>query len=199
MFHSAFRPAIGVFEPAALFGVPPQELDGFFLRQFLATVDATHPRGLMPWVTDLASIPDRFGVHNVYSELGSVFGPLVVTDPEFAALLVGILIEGLGPHNLLWGTDAVLLGRPQWVIEAFRRLKIFDIFERYFGVTPTARHGNLSEARVKHLILGANAASLFQINPREAFDQTSGDNLARLKPEAAARNHFNGALGYIAP
>ena len=64
--------------------------------------------------------------------------------------LVDVLIEGLGPHNVLWATDAVLLGRPQWVIEAFLRLKIFDIFEDYFGVSPTARHGNLSEAQVKH-------------------------------------------------
>lgn len=199
IYHSAFRPAIGVFEPAALFGVPPQDLDGFFLRQFLLTVNADRPRGVMPWVTDLASIPERFGVRNVYTELGSVFGPLVVTDPEFAALLVGILIEGLGPHNVLWGTDAVLLGRPQWVIEAFRRLKIFDIFERYFGVTPTARHGNLSESTVKHLILGSNAASLFNINPRESFARTGGDRLSQLKPDAAARNYLNGALGYIAP
>ena len=153
----------------------------------------------MPWVTDLASIPGRFGVHNVYTELGSVFGPLVVTDPEFAALLVGILIEGLGPHNVLWGTDAVLLGRPQWVIEAFRRLKVFDIFERYFGVSPTAEHGNLSETTVKHLILGANAASLFGIDPRKSFASTGGDRLSKLKPHPSSRNHLNGALGYIAP
>ena len=199
MYHSAFRPAIGVFEPAALFAVPPQELDGFFLRQFWPTVDEQHPRGVMPWVSDLASIPARFGVKNVYAELGSVFGPLVVTDPEFAALLVGILIEGLGPHNVLWGTDAVLLGRPQWVIEAFRRLKIFEIFERYFGVTPTARHGHLSEVAVKHLIFGANAASLFGIDPRESFARTAGDALSRLKPDARSRNHLNGALGYIVP
>jgi hypothetical protein len=153
----------------------------------------------MPWVTDLASIPERFGVHNVYTELGSVFGPLVVTDPEFAALLVGILIEGLGPYNVLWGTDAVLLGRPQWVIEAFRRLKIFDIFERYFGLTPTARHGNLNETTVKHMILGANAASIFDIDPRESFARTGGDRLSRLKPETSSRNHSHGALGYVAP
>ena len=199
IYHSAFRPAIGVFEPAALFGVPPQDLDGFFLRQYLTTIDSGHPRGVMPWVTDLSSIPERFDVSNVYTELGSVFGPLVVTDPEFAALLVGVLIEGLGPHNVLWGTDAVLLGRPQWVIEAFRRLKIFDIFERYFGVTPTAQHGNLSEASVKHRILGANAASLFGIDPRESFARTGGDRLSKLKPDTISRNHLNGALGYIAP
>ena len=199
IYHSAFRPAIGVFEPAALFQVPPQELDDFFLRQFLPTIDESHPRGVMPWVTDLASIPARFGVRNVYTELGSVFGPLVVTDPAFAALLVGILIEGLGPYNVLWGTDAVLLGRPQWVIEAFRRIKLFDVFEHYFGVGPTARHGNLSEAHVKQMILGRNAASLFDIDPQKAFTRTTRDNLSQLRPEAASRNHLSGPLGYVVP
>lgn len=112
--------------------------------------------------------------------------------------LVDVLIEGLGPHNVLWATDAVLLGRPQWVIEAFLRLKIFDIFEDYFGVSPTARHGNLSEAQVKHLILGANAARMFDIDPHDAFTRTAHDNLSRLKPRSAERNHLNGALGYVA-
>ena len=198
IYHSAFRPAIGVFEPAALLQIPPQHWDGYFLRQFLPTVSPSRPRGSMPWVSDLASIPERFDVQNVYSELGSVFGPLVVTDPEFAALVVGILIEGLGPHNVLWGTDAVLLGRPQWVIESFRRLRIFDIFERYFGVTPTARHGNLSEAHVKHIILGSNAATLFGIDPREAFASTSRDRFSRMRPDNEQRNYLSGPLGYAA-
>jgi hypothetical protein len=118
-------------------------------------------------------------------------------DPEFAALLVGVLIEGLGPCNVLWGTDAVLLGRPQWVIEALRRLKIFNIFERYFGVTPTTQHGNLAETTVKHMIFGANAASLFGIDPRESFARTGGDRLSKLKPDTTLRNHFKGALGYV--
>lgn len=49
------------------------------------------------------------------------------------------------------------------------------------------------------MILGANAASLFDLNPQDAFVQTRGDNLERLKPENSARNYFNGALGYITP
>lgn len=197
IYHSAFRPAIGIFEPAALLQLPPEQWDGYFMRQYLPTVSLSRPRGSMPWVTDLASIPRRFGVSNVYTELGSVFGPLVVTDPEFAALLVGILIEGLGPRNVLWGTDAVLLGKPQWVIESFRRLRIFDIFRRHFGTSPTAAHGNISEAQVKQLILGPNSARLFGIDPRAAYANTSGDRLARMRPEQF--DHLNRPLGYAQP
>jgi hypothetical protein len=49
------------------------------------------------------------------------------------------------------------------------------------------------------MILGTNAASLFDIDPRKAFVGTSADNLSRLKPEKGERNHLNTALGYVVP
>jgi uncharacterized protein len=198
IYHSAFRPAIGVFEPAAIYGVTAAELDGYFLRNYLPTIDDEHPRGVMPWLTDLASIPGRFGVSNVYTELGSVFGPLVVTDPEFAALLVGILIEGLGPENVLWGTDAVLLGKPQWVIEAFRRIKIFETFERHFGVSPTSGHDELAEAEVKKMILGRNSARLFNIDVKNSLKEIQKDAFSRYKGDPSySRDHLNRAFGLV--
>ena len=86
-----------------------------------------------------------------------------------------------------------------YVRQRARRLKIFDVFERYFGVAPTARHNNLSETTVKHMIEGANAAKLFGIDPRESFARTGGDRLSKLKPDTISRTHLNGALGYITP
>ena len=47
-------------------------------------------------MTDLAEIPQKFGVKNVYAELGTCFANTCVTHPRLAAAMVGTLIKGLG-------------------------------------------------------------------------------------------------------
>src|SRR5262249_44792421 len=50
--------------------------------------------GRIPWVTDLAEIPAKHGVTNVYAELGTTFASVCVTFPELAAAVVGQLVRG---------------------------------------------------------------------------------------------------------
>ena len=38
--------------------------------------------------------------------------------------MLGILIKGLGASRVLWGTDSIWAGSPQWQIEALRRIEI---------------------------------------------------------------------------
>lgn len=48
-------------------------------RQDLETFRAT---GRIPWVTDLAEIPEKYGVKNVYAEIGGVFANTAAANPE---------------------------------------------------------------------------------------------------------------------
>src|SRR5919109_3861443 len=80
--------------------------------------------GRIQWATDLAEIPSKYGVKNVYGELGTAFATCAVTNPRFAAAFIGTLVRGLGPDRVLWGSDSVWYGSPQWQIEAMRRLEI---------------------------------------------------------------------------
>ena len=59
--------------------------------------------GYVRWTSDLAAIPEKFGVTNVYAELGTCLAVSVVTNPRFCAAFMGTLIKGLGYDHVLWG------------------------------------------------------------------------------------------------
>ena len=62
------------------------------------------------------------GLTNIYMELGSTFGQLVTTNPTACAHLLGQIIGAFGADHVLWGTDSIWYGTPQWQIDAFRRV-----------------------------------------------------------------------------
>jgi predicted TIM-barrel fold metal-dependent hydrolase len=163
IYHSALKPLL----------TPPDES--------LAQFDAT---GRMDWVSDLAEIPARHGVRNVYAELGTAFATSAVTHPRHAAALLGILVKGMGADRVLWGTDSVWYGSPQWQIEAFRRIEIpADMQERH-GFAPLGP----ADGPVKRAILGGNTARLYGLE-REATAGAAGfddDGLGRAKHEYLA-------------
>ena len=68
--------------------------------------------------------PEKYGVSNVYAEIGSAFANSAVANPRCAAALMGTLIKGMGSDHVVWGTDSVWYGSPQWQIKALRRLEI---------------------------------------------------------------------------
>jgi predicted TIM-barrel fold metal-dependent hydrolase len=119
--------------------------------------------GRIPWVTDLAAIPSKYGVRNVFADVSGVFASTVTTVPELTAAILGQLVKGMGPDHVLWGTDAVWSGSPQWQIEAFRRFEIPDEMQHAHGFVPLAA-GN---GRVKRQIFGQNAAWLYHIRARQ--------------------------------
>ena len=47
--------------------------------------------------------------------------------------LLGQLLRALGPHNVLWGTDSIWWGSPQWLIDAFKTLEIPPAMQERFG------------------------------------------------------------------
>jgi predicted TIM-barrel fold metal-dependent hydrolase len=149
--------------------------------------------GRIDWVSDLAEIPAKFGVSNVYAELGTTFATSAVTHPRFAAGILGILIKGMGADRVLWGTDSVWYGSPQWQIEAFRRIEMPEDLHKKFGFPMLGPE----TAAIKEQILGFNAARLYGIN----LDSPIQDELVRIKAdyEQAGRNPSLLSYGYIVP
>lgn len=138
---------------SALEKVIPKETD----------VAAFRKTGRIDWVTGLAEIPGKFGVDNVYAELGAVFAATCSAHPELCAGLLGTLIRGMGADHVCWGTDSVWFGSPQWQIEALRRFEIPEALQRQHGFAPLGE----ADGPVKRKIFGENSARLYGIDPAD--------------------------------
>ena len=62
-----------------------------------------------------------------------------MADPRVCAAMMGQLVRGLGADHVVWGTDAVWTGSPQWQIEALRRLEIPEDMQKKYGFAARAR------------------------------------------------------------
>ena len=154
--------------------------------------------GYIRWSTDLARIPDNFGVDNVYAELGTSFASSAVTNPRFCAAFLGQLVNEMGPDRVVWGTDSVWYGSPQWQIEAMRRIEIPDDMMRAKGWK--IRLGG-ADSEVKRKILGLNSAQLYRLKLDFGdLGRFSNDQLARARDEyrTSGAERSNSAYGYAA-
>jgi predicted TIM-barrel fold metal-dependent hydrolase len=148
--------------------------------------------GRIEWVTDLAEIPAKFGVSNVYGDLGQIFAQSTVADPRVAAVMMGQLVRGLGADHVVWGTDAIWTGSPQWQIEALRRLEIPEDLQKKYDLKPLGA----ADGPVKTAILGENNARLYKYERRSAL---ATDRVAiakgRYEKEGTARSNLR--YGYV--
>lgn len=112
---------------------------------------------------------------NVYAELGSTWWHLL-RRPIEAAHVLGKLLLAVGEDNVLWGTDSIFYGSPQPQIDAFRAFQIPRGLRERHGYPRLSR-------RIKNKILGANAASVYGIDPVTAPLRFSEDDLAAARSE----------------
>lgn len=133
--------------------------------------------GRIEWVTDLAEIPEKHGVSNVYADLGQTFAMTVIAEPRLAAVILGQLVKGLGADHVCWGSDALWTGTPQWQIEGLRRLEIPEDLRKQYNLP--ALGGPDSE--IKRAILGGNNARLYGVDTQEVLTATRSDGFARMK------------------
>ena len=152
-------------------------------------------RGYVEWASDLAAIPKKFGVSNVYAEIGSSFGISAVMQPKFCAGMMGELIKGMGEDNVFWGTDSVWYGSPQWQIEALRRIEIPQELQDKFGYAPLGPE----DGPVKQKILGLNLARHYGLDVEAVQKELGEDKLSakKAKYEAAGTERSNLAYGFI--
>lgn len=111
---------------------------------------------------------------NVYCEIGSFFGVLAVADPVMAMHGMGKNIKVYGADHVVWGTDCLWWGSPQWVIDAFKRFQISDEMCEKFGYKKISKED-------KAKIFGLNAAKLYKVKVRDKRNPFPDDALDRLK------------------
>jgi uncharacterized protein len=180
IYHSALRPWLA--------DTPEQELAEF------------EKSGYIPWSTDLAKIGAKH--KNVYAELGSVFASTAVTMPRFCAAFVGQLVNMMSPEQVVWGSDSVWYGSPQWQIEAMRRLEIPEDIMKKQGWKTALGAGN---GDVKNKIFGLNSARLYRLNAQkvaEGIRPWDNDMIAKIKADYLANGGDTGRsntyYGYVA-
>jgi hypothetical protein len=126
----------------------------------------------------------------------------VVTFPTIAAHIMGQLMKFVGEDRIVFGSDSVWYGSPQWQIEALWRFQIPEAMREKYG------YPELTE-RAKRKILGLTSAKLYGIRTLDTgayhpvpkdyesrmsdklktvleFGQLKADNMSRMKETYAA-------------
>jgi predicted TIM-barrel fold metal-dependent hydrolase len=149
--------------------------------------------GDLAWHNILMDIKKRNPkMNNVYPEIGSFFGPLAIADPIMCMHGMGKNIKYYGADHVIWGTDCLWWGSPQWVIDAFKRFQISDDMCEKFGYKKISKED-------KAKIFGLNAARLYKIDANEKRKALPEDALSKLKTAyldgGGMRN--NAAYGWV--
>ncbi len=153
----------------------------FFLYDSLEEVKRGNMREGVPdisWTTEYAVLCRD--LPNTYAEIGTTWASAIVTFPTLAAHLMGQLLKFMGPDRIVFGSDSVWYGSPQWQIEALWRFQIPEAMRRRYGypeLTPEVKRKilGLNSARLYGLNVGSNLATQFKPVPR--------DYPARMSPE----------------
>ncbi|HSK72658.1 MAG TPA: amidohydrolase family protein [Pyrinomonadaceae bacterium] len=134
----------------------------------------------IPWVSDLCAMKKRNPkMKNVYMDLGTTFGMTAITQPKLCAFMLGQMLDAFGEDHVLWGTDSIWWGSPQWQIEAFRRLQMPEDLQKRFGFKALTD-------KVKAKILGLNSARVYGIDVKAKMNAIPSDYVTKLKAKYRA-------------
>ncbi len=131
-------------------------------------------------------------MNNVYCEIGSFFNVLAVLDPVMAMHGLGKNIKNYGADHVIWGTDCLWWGSPQWGIDAFKRFQISDEMCEKFGYKKISKEDKAN-------ILGLNAARIYKVDVKAKRNPLSADALDKLKIAYHEQGHQreNAAYGWV--
>jgi len=175
----------------------------FFLADTLADIQADKLRAGVPnisWTTEYAQLVKDFP--NCYAEIGTTWASSVVTFPTVAAHIMGQLMKFMGEDRIVFGSDSVWYGSPQWQIEALWRFQIPEAMREKYA------YPALSDS-AKRKILGLTSAKLYGVRavdtgsyqpvPKDyesrmskelktlfEFGRLTADNMSRMKETYAA-------------
>jgi len=129
---------------------------------------------------------------NLNAEIGSFFGALIVADPVMAMHGLGKNIKYYGADHVIWGTDCLWWGSPQWVIDAFKRFQISDELCDKFGYKKITKED-------KAKIFGLNAARIYKIDLKAKRNPLPADTFTKLKAEYRHEgpSPTNAAYGWV--
>ena len=149
--------------------------------------------GDFAWHAELMKIKDRNpNLNNVYPEIGSSFGLLAIAHPEMCQHLIAKNVKHYGADHVIWGTDCLWWGSPQWVIDAMKRFQISDKLCEQFGYEKLSKED-------KAKIFGLNAAKIYGIDVASQLKAFPADTLSKLKTAYLDRGgqRDNAAQGWV--
>src|SRR5687767_8119511 len=170
----------------------------FFMADALEEVKAEKLRGGVPnisWTTEYAQLVQD--IPNCHAEIGTTWASSVVSFPTIAAHIMGQLMKFMGEDRIVFGSDAVWYGSPQWQIEALWRFQIPEDMRRRYG------YPELTQS-AKRKILGLNSARLYKIpgaaeaSPQGRYKPVPADYESRITPELKRILEYPG-FGAAAP
>src|SRR2546422_864162 len=123
IYHSCIKPAFWVLNAL-------NEVNSGVLREGVPDIS---------WTTEMALLAAPF--RNVYAEIGTTFASTVITFPTVGTHILGQLLQFMGEDRIVFGSDAVWYGSPQWQIEALWRVRAPP------GPRPRAGHSPLPPRR----------------------------------------------------
>jgi uncharacterized protein len=132
----------------------------FYARQSLRAVREGRLLNGVPdvqWITRLAQ--QCAHLPNVYAELGTTFAATVTTFPTVCAHILGQLLKYWGPDRIVFGSDSLWYGAPQWQIEALWRFQIPESMAAKYGYPRF-------DEKARRKILGLNSARLYKLDGR---------------------------------
>lgn len=113
--------------------------------------------------------------NNLYAELGAIFASSVISgDIDETGHLLGKLVNAFGPERILWGTDSIWYGTPQWQIDALKTFQMPSRLRDEFGYQEITQD-------IKSRIFGLNAADLYGLDPGEVRCTIAEDPIASVK------------------
>jgi hypothetical protein len=134
----------------------------FFMYDALQEANSGKLRAGVPdisWTTEYATLVAPLS--NTYAEIGTTWASSVITFPSVAAHIMGQLMKFMGPDRILFGSDSVWYGSPQWQIDALWRFQIPEALREKYGYPELT-------VEAKRKILGLNSAKLYGIGGTEA-------------------------------
>lgn len=159
--------------------------------EWAGSVDPT--TGDFAWHNVLMDIKKRNPkMNNVYPEVGSFFNVLAIADPNLCMHGMGKNIKIYGADHVIWGTDCLWWGSPQWAIEAFKRFQISDELCEKFGYSKITKED-------KAKIFGLNAARIYGVDVKEKRNPLSPDIIAKAReayPQTGMLRE-NAAYGWV--
>jgi hypothetical protein len=94
---------------------------------------------------------------------------------------------------VIWGTDSVWYGSPQWQIEALRRLEIPEDMQKKHGFKPLGT----ATGPVKSAIFAGNAAKHYHLDASKAQASLGNDEISAMRANFAG-HPSNLRYGYMA-
>ncbi len=150
---------------------------GFYPDEVRLSDGTVVPHGIEQFASILETNPD---ITNVYAEIGSTFARTIAAGGLETMEILGRLLKAIGSERIIWGTDSVWWGSPQWQIDAFKAFQISEQLQERKGYPALT-----DEMRAN--IFGLNSARLYGVDVEATRCTLAGDALSVARAERLGR------------